>query len=203
MAVYVADPTVEEQILAERRRTGADRFDEVWEGLYVMAPLGNNEHQALAFELCHILRLALGKGLKDRIFPGCNVSDRDAEWESNYRCPDVAVFLPDNPAENRLTHWHGGPDFAIEILSPGDRSRDKFGFYASVGVREVLLIDRNPWQLELHRLRSGKLRSAGKTSSAVRTVESRVLPLSFGLTKSAGQVHIEVVHEDGQQRWLA
>ena len=60
-----------------------------------------------------------------RIFPGCNVSDRPKRWKKNYRCPDVAVFLPGNPAEDRETHWFGGPDFAVEILSPYDRSREK------------------------------------------------------------------------------
>ena len=78
-------------------------------------------------------------------FPGCNVSDQPERWKRNYRCPDVAVFLPGNPAEDRGTHWYGGPDFAAEVHSRFDRSRKKFGFYAKVGVRELLLVDRHPW----------------------------------------------------------
>ena len=60
-------------------------------------------------------------------------------------------FCPDNPAEDRETHWYGGPDFAVEILSPFDRSREKFDFYAKVGVRELMLVARRPWKLELYR----------------------------------------------------
>ena len=94
-----------------------------------------------------------------KVFAGCNVSDQPKRWKRNYRCPDVAVFLPGNPAEDRKTHWFGGPDFAVEIISRFDRSREKFGFYKSVGVRELLLVDRHPWALELYRAdaRTGSL----------------------------------------------
>jgi Uma2 family endonuclease len=55
-------------------------------------------------------------------------------------------------AVNHDRFWHGGPDFVIEIVSPRDQTREKLGFYGAVGTRELLVVDRDPWQLELYRL---------------------------------------------------
>ncbi|MGH7214379.1 MAG: hypothetical protein ACREIT_06420 [Tepidisphaeraceae bacterium] len=51
MAMMVLDPLVEKRLKAEREALGLDRHDEVWEGVYMTAPLANNEHQDLQFEL--------------------------------------------------------------------------------------------------------------------------------------------------------
>jgi len=45
MALLITDPKLESELIAERERCDGDRFDEVWEGIYVMAPLPNDEHQ--------------------------------------------------------------------------------------------------------------------------------------------------------------
>src|SRR5207244_1984588 len=145
MAVLVLDPTEQRRLKRARRLSGADRFDEVWNGVYDMAPLANNEHQYLATNLAAVIGTAIVQPDEGQVFAGCNVSDREVNWEKNYRCPDVAVFLKGNPAKDCDTHWFGEPDFAVEIVSPGDRSRKKLSFYASVGVRELLILDRKPW----------------------------------------------------------
>ena len=75
------------------------------------------------------------------MFPGVNLSDRDEGWEQNFREPDVAVFLRDGKAINCGTHWQGAADFLVEIISPGERTREKIPFYSSLGVVE-LLVDR-------------------------------------------------------------
>ena len=116
-------------------------------------PLANNEHQEIAFDLGFAFRSALGPG--GRICAGVNVSNQTDDWTKNYRDPDVVVVLPGTSAENRDTHWLGGPDFAVEVVSKGDRSRDKLAFYAKVNVRELLLVDRFPWSLELYRNQAG------------------------------------------------
>src|SRR5271166_994824 len=132
MAMLSVNPVDLAHLIRERRECGGDRYDEVWDGVYVMSPLADNEHQQLGFDLAWAIKMGLGQDQRIRIFPGCNVSSRSQRWKRNFRCPDVAVFLPDNPAEDRKTHWFGGPDFAVEIQSPFDRSREKFGFYAKV-----------------------------------------------------------------------
>jgi hypothetical protein len=50
MAIMVLDPYVEKHILAERAGTDGDQYDEVWEGVYVVTPLPNNDHQELVAE---------------------------------------------------------------------------------------------------------------------------------------------------------
>src|SRR5262245_28711211 len=84
------------------------------------------------------------------VYAGVNISDREVNWTDNYRFPDVAVFEAGNRAKNCGSHFCGGPDLAIEIVSHGDRSRQKLGFYAQVGVRELWIVDREPWKTEIY-----------------------------------------------------
>ena len=201
MATLVRDVKLEEQIREDRRLRGSDRWDEVWEGVYVMAPLPNDEHQELQAELVAILQVTVKwTGLGD-IRAGVNVSDRE-DWTNNYRCPDVAAFMKGTTAVNRGTFWLGGPDFAVEIVSPDDASRDKLEFYGSVGVRELLVVDRHPWKLELYRLRGRRLELAGESLPGTPDVlTSDVVPLSFRLLGGASRPLIEVAQVDGAQRW--
>src|SRR3990172_5790454 len=138
MVSMITDPMLEDELVAQRQRTGADRYDEVWDGVYVMAPLADDEHQALVSGITAVLHVAVGWAGLGEVRPGVNVTDREDDWKQNYRCPDVVVFTNDTQAENRGTHWLGGPDFVVEIASPHDRSREKLAFYAAVGTRELL-----------------------------------------------------------------
>lgn len=203
MTLIVTDPRERERLIAERRASGADRFDEVWEGDYVMAPLVDDEHQDLQLTIGSILREAmLPHGALVRA--GVNVSDRDEGWEFNFRCPDVVVFLADTSARNCGSHWVGGPEFAVEILSPGDRTPKKLPFYASVNVRELLVVARDPWSLELFRLHDGELASVGKVDvSSGESLASEVLPLSFRLVTGSPRPVIEVSHRETPQVWSA
>ncbi|MEM9702221.1 MAG: Uma2 family endonuclease, partial [Planctomycetota bacterium] len=89
---------------------------------------------------------------------------------------------PGNTAEAKVSHWLGGPDLAVEILSEGDLALEKLPFYASVGVRELWLLDRDPWRLSCYRLTDGELKPAGATEPGGTAVRSEVLPLSWTLT---------------------
>jgi hypothetical protein len=116
----------------------------------------------------------------------------------------VLAFFKGTSARNCGTHWLGGPDFAVQILSPGDRTPDKFPFYASVKVRELLVIDRDPWSLELCRLRGGQLVSVGKIDvggGSSSALASEVMPLSFRLAAGSLRPIIEVRHRDTAQTW--
>jgi Uma2 family endonuclease len=202
MALLVLEPSVEERLKAEREASGADRYDEVWEGVYVMAPFPNNEHQDLQFELASAIKSAVAPAAV-RIHTGANVSDREDEWEFNYRIPDVVVVFPGGAARDCGTHWCGGPDLCVEIASPHDRSRDKLDFYAAIGVRELLVIDRSPWGLELYSLTRSRLESVGRSDATTsRALASEVVPASFRLVPNGAHPRIEVLHRDGVQRWL-
>lgn len=202
MATVINDPILAEKLIAERRETGADRYDEVWEGVYMLAPLANNEHQNLVTALSHVLSGVISdKGL-GQVFAGINVSDRPDDWTKNYRCPDVAVFLNDTQAENHDTYWYGGPDFAVEIVSPHDRAREKLDFYAKVNTRELLIVDRDPWVLELYRLQERKLVLVGtSTLEGSEVLTSEVVPLSLELVPGEKRPQIEILHCDGEQEW--
>jgi Uma2 family endonuclease len=203
MAVLVHDPEIEARLRAERAASEANQHDEVWDGVYVMAPLPNNEHQDIAAELWLVFRTVLKARGGGVACNGLNVSDREEGWQHNYREPDVAVILPGNPAQDCGTHWRGGPDFLVEILSSNDPARDKRPFYAALGVREFLIVDRDPWRLELYRLDSGRLDLVG-TSAPDRpdTLASAVLPLAFRLVAGPNRPRIEIAKTDGTETWV-
>ncbi len=191
-------------MIRRRQRLGQDRFDEVWNGVYVMAPNADNVHQSLVTRLTYALIEGLGNSDCNLILTGVNISDRVEQWTKNYRLPDVADFPPGNPAEDRGSHYLGGPDFAVEILSKRDRSRKKFDFYAKVGVRELLLMDRHPWALEFYRLERGVFQLAGK-SGDVRPdefLDCQVLPLSFHLLPGNPRPRVEVISTDDERNWM-
>lgn len=202
MMVQVLDPQVCSDLIAQRKALGQDGFDEVWEGVYVMAPLANNEHQNLGTRLGTVFYQFL-TWPDAMVYVGVNVSDREEDWRFNFRIPDVAVYLAGNSGRDCGTHWFGGPDWAAEILSEGDRSREKFDFYAKVNVRELLLVDRDPWELELWQNQAGQFVSLGKSSLADgEELTSTVLPVTFRLLPAEPRPRIEVVHQRDGRRWL-
>jgi Uma2 family endonuclease len=202
MATVVMDRDVAEQLRRERAALGLDRWDEVWDGTYMMAPLPNPEHQQIALRLGAILEETLGWNDDTIVLVGTNVSDRGKGWLHNYRCPDVAVYLPETRARQYPTHFCGGPDFAVEIVSVDDQTRDKIPFYANVGTRELLIVERNPWRLELLRLRGKKLVSIGVSlGKRASVLPSRVLPLSFRLLAGKRRPAIEVVRSSDAKTW--
>lgn len=192
MSMIINDESVAKELIAKRRASGADRFDEVWEGVYVMAPMANNEHQDLASEFTAILRTMVDWQGLGRTQAGANVSDRQEAWTDNYRVPDVLVFLNETSAADCGTHWFGGPDFAIEIVSPGDRALEKLDFYAAVGTRELLIIDRQPWQLTLYRIDdSGKLKAVAISSwTQDSIIEPVTVPIAMSVDKNDACIRV-------------
>ena len=143
-------------------------------------PLPGTQHQRYVSRLNSRLDAA-AQEVGGESFPGLNITDRTDDWTKNYRCPDVAVFLPGNPAEDRGSHHLGGPDIAVEILSAGDLTMEKLPFYASVGVRELWVLDRDPWRLGRFTLTGGELREDGAAEPGGPAVRSGVLPLDWML----------------------
>jgi Uma2 family endonuclease len=205
MAIVVLDPDMEERLLTERGNSEGNRYDEVWEGVYMMTPLPNNDHQELVGDLTSILREVLRQSEQGKVFPGVNLSDRAEDWKQNFREPDVAVFLRDGKAVNHGTHWQGAADFLVEIISPGERTREKIPFYSSLGVVELLVIDRDPWALELYRFDHGRLEKIGlSTLAAPGLLQSRTVGLTFRLLAAANEPRprIEVAHPASGRSWI-
>src|SRR5437868_9097757 len=164
MTAVILDKSLERQIVARRRRQGIDHWDEVWDGVYVMSPPADIEHFALNTDLVDVFVEVVKKAGLGEVFSGVAVSDRKEGWKKNFRVPDVAVFLKGNAAQDCETHWFGGPDFAVEVVSPNDHTRKKIPFYETVGTRELLVVDRKPWRLTLFRLVEGKLREVSQST---------------------------------------
>ncbi len=178
--------------MAIRAASGADREDEVWEGVYVLSPMPKNE------------------------------------------CQDVVGTLS---GINRDTSWLGDPDFAVVIISPDDRACDQLPCSSQIGVRELLVTDRDPGAREWYRLQEGHLLSyaswndrahrrgrrhslgggppprvginfpgcvsVGTSSSAQPDVpDSTVVPPTFRRAPGAARPRIEGAHADGEPRGM-
>ena len=203
MSIIIQDRDVAREFLQQRRESGNDRWDEVWDGVYILMPNPNVEHQGIATNLAAIFCTILNWSDLGRAYQGVNVSDQAEDWTRNYRCPDVAVYLTENPASLRGAYMQGGPDFAVEIISPDDRTREKFAFYHQVGVRELLLIDRDPWSLELYQRDDAAWKLVGTSKPEQSdSLKSAVLPLAFRLEPGESRPKIVVTHSDGLQKWL-
>jgi len=204
MATLIADPGVEKRIIAERRARGWDRKDEVWDGVYIIMPDPNVEHQEIVSNLVGAFRDVVRPPKGGKVFPGLNLSDRTDDWKDNYRCPDVAVFLAGNSAQVFEAHICGPADFLVEIVSPGDKSRDKLEFYAELGARELLIIDRYPWLLELYHHNGSELVLTGQsTVDQSDVITSAVLPLSFQLLPAQPRPDIHMAERGGTRTWSA
>jgi len=204
MAILVTDRWLEERLKAEREASGADRYDEVWEGIYMMTPIPNTEHQYLVGRLTALLLEVIGGPELGIVCPGVNLSRADIEdWTQDYRVPDVAVLLHGSRGKDCDTHWRGGVDFLIEVISPSDRTREKVSFYSRIGVVELLLLDRQSWTLELYRREEGRLQKVGQSSAdAAEVLASATVPLTFQLVSGDPRPQIQVTHVDSGRRWM-
>lgn len=190
------------KIRGPRRDSGNDRWDEVWDGSYILMPNPDIEHQGIAGGLTAIFGSLVVWTGHGSVYQGVNVSDQTDDWTLNFRCPDVAVYLDGNPALARVESYLGGPDLAVEILSPDDRSREKLEFYAKVGVRELLFIDRDPWALELFQRRGTGWAPAGRSRpEGGESFVSTVIPLRFALVPGDPRPSLAVSQIDGPQQW--
>jgi Uma2 family endonuclease len=133
MRTLVLDPQTSglEEILERRRRSGLDRFDEVWNGVLHLLPAPSFEHGYAQHQMIVMLdgpsrtaglvptgRCAIGAG------------------EHNYRVPDGALHRPGAHGT-----WLGTAALVIEIVSPNDETWEKLPFYAAHEVDEVLIVD--------------------------------------------------------------
>jgi Uma2 family endonuclease len=167
------------KLVEHRRRTGAGRLDECWEGVWHLTdPTG--PHQRLAFDISRIHAEAVeDKGL-GTAWISINVTDREEGWIQNHRCPDGAVILNGNPGrwvgENQAA-FLGGPDLILEVRSPDDDTYLKLPFYAERRVHEVLVVDQESGRPELWRLEDGEFRrQAEPLRSNVTGLEYRLGP---------------------------
>src|SRR5450755_3160744 len=122
MATLVLGDPPELQALRERRRrAGADRHDEVWEGVLHMTPEPSGAHLYVQQQLAEVLGpLARAAGLVPGI-GGFNLGS-----ETDYRAPDGGLFR-----SREFGVWHRTAALVLEIVSPRDETWSKLAFYAA------------------------------------------------------------------------
>jgi Uma2 family endonuclease len=130
-------PAWVEQLLEERRRSGADRRDEVWEGVLHVIPPPSVEHERLAHGL-HVL-LDPHASPVDLVVVGTVAIGT----EDNYRVPDLALLRP-----GYASQWNPTAALIVEIMSPGDDTWEKLPFYAAHQVDEVMFV--TPGERRIH-----------------------------------------------------
>lgn len=136
-------PAELETWLARRRQLGQDRYDEVWEGDYHVAPGPSAEHAIVDSQLVRLLwPRAEQAGLV--ISTAFNLGQPD-----DYRVPDGGVHRAPPSGVFVAT-----AAMVVEVVSPGDETLAKLGFYAGRAVEEVLVADPH-----LHSVRIWQLRA--------------------------------------------
>ncbi|MCA9187784.1 MAG: Uma2 family endonuclease [Pirellulaceae bacterium] len=185
-------------ILEERRISGADQWDEVWDGVLHMNPPPSVAHQDLEGQIELWLRqFWVPTGLGNKVFHQVALSP-DENWVHNYRTPDVVLFRPAELLHLQPTYCHGPCSVAIEIRSPGDETYEKLAFYAQLKVPEIWVIDSDSRAPEVHKLDATKYQreSAGVdgwfTSAAINAM----------LKQDGNSLLIQIVGDEATRRKL-
>ena len=131
MPTLVLDPQPAwvERLLEERRQSGADRRDEVWDGILHVIPPPSVEHERLAHGL-HVLLDPHASAAHLVVVGTVGIGTED-----NYRVPDLAVLRPDYAPQ-----WNHTAAIVVEIASPRDDTWEKLPFYAAHQVNEVVIV---------------------------------------------------------------
>jgi len=155
MPVLVSDPLpVELEALLERRRaTGADRHDEVWDGVLHIAPAPHERHAYLQVQLfALLLPRATEAGL--RVVDSFNLGE-----PNDYRVPDGGLRRP-----GPYGLYVPTAALVIEVASPGDTTWDKLPFYAAHQVDELLIIDPDTRRVDWLALTDGEYRPTERSA---------------------------------------
>lgn len=153
---YAIDALVraERSDLERRRRSGADRFDEVWEGVYHVVPGPSGAHARIDAQLLALLHgPATDAGLY--LMSESNLG----ESAHDFRVPDGG--LQRSGADSM---WYATAAMVIEIVSPGDESWNKLPFYAKHDVDEVLIVEPAERTVAWLVLRKGEYRPVERSA---------------------------------------
>jgi len=129
--LFVENDHAVEALLARRRELGLDGKDEVWEGVYHVAPHEHGRNGETAMALAVALHgPALTAGLR-------NGGSFNLGHPGDFRVPDLGFHRP----HERPALYYPSAALVIEVLSPHDETFAKSAFYASHGVEELWVVD--------------------------------------------------------------
>jgi Uma2 family endonuclease len=149
---------VPQSLLDERRRKGADLWDEVWDGVLHMVPAPSRWHQRFGMKLAVTLDpIAESHGFE----ASYETSVYRPGSEQDYRTPDLVVYEPSFGSKRGV---EGVSELVVEILSPGDETYEKLPFYVEVGVRQILVVNPDTRAIELFVPEDGKAKKVIPTA---------------------------------------
>lgn len=185
-------PKAPPDILALRKRTGADRWDEMWEGVLHMPPAPNRDRQDLEWAMETYLRMHWARPRGARVYHQINLASPGG-WPNDYRIPDLLLISPERFAIDHNEYFEGAPDVVVEIRSQDDESYKKLAFYAQLGVPEVWIIDRDSKTPEIFVLQTDRYEQARPNA------EGWVLSIQTGIelrTGKPGKLAMRLVGDD-------
>lgn len=169
-ALYLEVP---DAILEDRRRRGADRHDEVWDGVVHMVPQPSPAHNSFQLGLRDaLLPIARRHGLQ--VFTEAALYD-PVTGEANYRVPDLSFARADQISRRGLE----GAELVIEVLSPNDESWEKLPMFARAAVREVWIVHPETRALDVLILADASYSPVPPRDGAIRSI---VLDVDLELT---------------------
>jgi Uma2 family endonuclease len=178
-----------EEMLAQRKRIGADRWDEMWNGVLHMPPMPNRVHQDFNSDLETWIRDHWARPFGNRVHREINLASIGG-WPDDYRIPDLLLLTPDRFYIDHNEYFEGPPLVVVEIHSPGDEAYEKLDFYAEIGVPEAWIIDRDSRKPEVFELKRGEYVAAAvndegwlvsrATGIRFRTKRAKKLLIQFG-----------------------
>ena len=142
-----------ESLIARRRALGLDRYDEVWGGTYHMAPAAHPIHGFVDHALAVLLDpYAKAAGL-------VATGPFNLGTPEDYRVPDQGYHrtLPEEA-------WVASAVLVVEVVSPDDETYEKFGFYATHGVDEILVANPADRSVRCHRRTGGAYQETAASS---------------------------------------
>jgi hypothetical protein len=153
-------------LIARRHALGQDTHDEVWEGEYHMNAAPHARHAIVAWRV--------GSTLDAHLPPAFTVAtELNIGSPANFRVPDLAIIREADAALYMPT-----AALVVEVVSPGDESRQKFGHYAEHGVGEVLIVDPDSRTVELFVL-ADDARYAAAQRSLLTGIHAADLPTAI------------------------
>jgi Uma2 family endonuclease len=146
--VMLEAPPEVEKMLADRRRSGLDVRDEMWDGVLHRVPPPGGPRQRLNTRLnARLFDQAERRGLVPHVEGGL------FRGPGNYRVPDQLFCRPDQVSDRGAE----GAELVIEIRSKDDETYQKIDFYSACGVREMMVLHPEELRVELFRAIGGRL----------------------------------------------
>jgi Uma2 family endonuclease len=191
-------PVAFPDLLERRKQTGADQWDEMWDGVLHMPPMPHYDHQDLEGDLETYLKLRWARPRRAKVLHQINLAAVGG-WPDDYRIPDLVLLTPDRFGINRGEYFEGAPNVVVEIHSPGDEAYEKLPFYADLGIPEVWIIHRDTKEPEVYLLKRGRYKeqrpgAGGWVRSPATGVEIRV--------GKRGKLAVRLAGDDATREYL-